>query len=111
MDASKDRERNKLEKIYARSHDIVEREIEGELIIVPLTSGIGDLEDELFSLNPVGRDVWTRIDGKRRVSQIVKELEKGYQVKREKLTMDVLGFLEELAKRKLIVEEAPCQVI
>ncbi|MBA7661298.1 PqqA binding protein [subsurface metagenome] len=101
---------DKLEIIYARSHDLVEREIEGELIIVPLTSGIGDLEDELFSLNGVGRDVWARIDGKRRVSQIVRELEKIYQLEREKITADVLGFLAELRKRKLIVEESPCQV-
>jgi len=101
---------DKLGIIYVRSHDLVEREIEGELIIVPLTSGIGDLEDELFSLNEIGRDVWARIDGKRRVSQIVKELEKIYEVEREKITADVLGFLAELAKRKLIVEESPCQV-
>ena len=101
---------DKLARIYAKSQDLVEREIEGELIIVPLTSGIGDLEDELFSLNEVGRDVWARIDGKRRVSQIVKELEKIYQVEREKIAADVLGFLAELAKRKLIVEESPCQV-
>jgi len=101
---------DKLERIYAKSRDLVEREIEGEIIIVPLTSGIGDLEDELFSLNQVGRDVWARIDGKRCVSEIVKELEKIYKVGRENLTTDVLGFLEELEKRKLIVEEAPCQV-
>jgi len=101
---------DKLEIIYARSQELVEREIEGELIIVPLTSGIGDLEDELFSLNGVGRDVWARIDGRRRVSQIVKELEAIYDIERKELTIDVLGFLEELAKRKLIVEESPCQI-
>ncbi len=101
---------DKLARIYAKSQDLVEREIEGELIIVPLTSGIGDLEDELFSLNEIGRDVWARIDGKRRVSQIVKELEKIYDIEREKITADVLGFLAELAKRKLIEEESPCQV-
>ncbi len=101
---------DKLEIIYAKSQDLVEREIEGELIIVPLTSGIGDLEDELFSLNEIGRDVWARIDGERRVSQIVKELERIYLVEREKISADVLGFLAELAKRKLIVEESPCQV-
>jgi len=99
-----------LTRIYARSQDLVEREIEGELIIVPLTSGIGDLEDELFSLNEIGRDVWTRIDGKKPVSQIVKELEKIYRAEREKIAADVLGFLAELRKRKLIVEESPCQV-
>jgi len=102
---------DKLEIIYTKSQDLVEREIEGELIIVPLTSGIGDLEDELFSLNEIGRDVWARIDGKRRVSQIVKELEVIYDIERKKIIADVLGFLAELAKRKLIVEESPCQVI
>ena len=101
---------DKLERIYAKSRDLVEREIEGEIIIVPLTSGIGDLEDELFSLNKVGKDVWARIDGKKPVRNIVEELLELYQGDREKLTTDVLGFLDELEKRKLIVEEASCQV-
>jgi len=101
---------DKLERIYGKSQDLVEREIEGEIIIVPLTSGIGDLEDELFSLNRVGKDIWARIDGKKRLFEIVEELEKTYKVDREKLTTDILGFLEELEKRKLVVEEVGCQV-
>jgi len=101
---------DKLERIYGKSQDLVEREIEGEIIIVPLTSGIGDLEDELFSLNKGGKDGWVRIDGKKPVRNIVEELLELYEGGREKLTTDVLGFLEELEKRKLIVEEAPCQV-
>jgi len=36
--------------IYLPSEKIVAREIEGELIIVPLVSGVGDMEDELFTL-------------------------------------------------------------
>ena len=40
---------------YKASEEVVAREIEGELIIVPLTSGIGDMEDELFTLNETGR--------------------------------------------------------
>ena len=34
---------HKLETIYAKSRDLVEREIEGEIIVVPLTSGIGEI--------------------------------------------------------------------
>ena len=34
--------------VCAVSQDVVAREIEGELIIVPLAAGIGDLEDELL---------------------------------------------------------------
>jgi len=39
------------DSVYAVSDDVVAREIEGEIIIVPLVAGIGDLEDELFTLN------------------------------------------------------------
>ena len=38
------------------SEDVVAREIEGEFIIVPLAAGIGDMEDELYSLNESGVD-------------------------------------------------------
>ena len=37
----------RMEAVYAPSEDVVAREIEGELIIVPLVAGIGDMEDEL----------------------------------------------------------------
>jgi hypothetical protein len=37
-----------LDAAYVPSEDVVAREIEGELIIVPLAAGIGDMEDELF---------------------------------------------------------------
>ena len=48
---------NDLEKIYSPSEDIVAREIEGELIIVPLVAGIGDMEDELFTMNDTGKAI------------------------------------------------------
>ena len=40
-----------LHASYSPSEYIVARKIEGELIIVPLVSGIGDMEDELYTLN------------------------------------------------------------
>ena len=94
---------DKLERIYAKSQDSVEREIEGEIIIVPLTSGIGDLEDELFSLNEVGRDVWARIDGKKPVRAIVQELFEVYEADWERLTMDVLLSWRNLRRKKLLL--------
>ena len=100
---------DKLERVYAKSRDLVEREIEGEIIIVPLTSGIGDLEAELFSLNEVGKDIWNRIGGKKPLRAVVEELLEVYQGDPERLTTDVLGFLEELERRKLIVEEVGCR--
>ena len=38
-----------LNAAYVPSEDVVAREIEGEIIIVPLTAGIGDMEEDLYS--------------------------------------------------------------
>jgi hypothetical protein len=55
----------KMDAVCAPSEDIVYREIEGEVILVPLVAGIGDAEDELYTLNATGRAVWERLDGVR----------------------------------------------
>ena len=93
-----------LPKIYSKSKDILELEVEGRIIIIPITSGMVDLENVLTtSLNEMGRDIWLRIDGRRNVLDIVGELESIYEVNTDKLTEDVLVFLDELAKRKFIL--------
>ena len=56
---------------YKASEEVVAREIEGELMIVPLTSGIGDMEDELFTLNETGRAIWSKLDGNKTLKAIV----------------------------------------
>ncbi|MCX6571628.1 MAG: PqqD family protein [Candidatus Aminicenantes bacterium] len=86
-----------LGKVYAPSEDIVVREIEGEVVIVPLVSGIGDMEDELFTLNETGRDIWNKIDGSRTVAAVVRELAEEYDAP--------AGLLEELLVRKMVVEK------
>jgi hypothetical protein len=58
---------------YVPSDDVVVREIEGELIIVPLVSGIGNIEDELFTLNETGRAIWERLDGKKSLKDLAKD--------------------------------------
>ena len=91
------------ESILARSEDIVPREIEGELIIVPIASGIGDMEDELYTLNETGRSIWERIDGKRSIRDIAADLSVEYSAPLDIITRDVLGLAGELVKRKILV--------
>jgi hypothetical protein len=91
------------ESIVARSDDIVSREIEGELIIVPIASGIGDMEDELYTLNETGRSIWGRIDGKHSLKYIADDLAIEYSAPLDIITRDVLGLAEELVKRKILV--------
>lgn len=94
------------EKFYIPSDNIVAREIEGELVIVPLVSGIGDMEDELFTLNETGRAIWKYFDGKNNLSNIVNELTKEYDANKEEIEKDVLGLTEELLRRGMIAEIA-----
>jgi hypothetical protein len=96
----------KLDSVYAPSENIVARKIEGELIIVPLVAGIGDLEDELFSLNETGKAIWDRLDGKKRLKDILSELSAEFDAPTGEIEKDLIGLVDELSRRKLLVEVA-----
>jgi hypothetical protein len=88
--------------VYTPSENVVAREIEGELILVPLINGIGDLEDELFSFNETGKAIWGELNGKNSVVQIIQILEKEFEGTPKQIKNDVLGFLNELLKHKML---------
>jgi hypothetical protein len=92
-----------LDSIYAPSEDVVVRLIEGELIIVPLVSGIGDFEDELFTLNETGKAIWDHLDGKKTLREVVNILSREYVDPAGEIETDVLGLLEELQRRSMVV--------
>ena len=93
-----------LDVFYAPSDDVVAREIEGELIIVPLVAGIGDLEDELFTLNETGKAIWDQLDGKRNLGEVITSLAQTYEALPGEIEADVLGLVEELVRRRMLVE-------
>jgi hypothetical protein len=93
-----------LNGIYAPSDDIVAREIEGELIIVPLVSGIGDMEDELYTMNETGKIIWDQLNGKQSLREIVHRLSPNYESTESEIEKDIIGLVTELLKRKLITE-------
>jgi hypothetical protein len=92
-----------MDACYAPSTDIVTREIEGELIIVPITAGVGDMDDQLFSVNESGKIIWDKLDGKTRLSLIVQSLADRYSTSSEEMEKDVRGFVGELLRRKMII--------
>jgi len=89
---------------YAPSEDVVAREIVGELVLVPLASGVGDLEDALYSLNETGRAVWDRLDGQTSLHGIATELSEEYEAPIEEIEADVMGLVQELFRRNLLIE-------
>lgn len=96
--------RKPLDTVYAPSEDVVAREIEGELIIVPLVAGIGDLEDELFTLNETGKAIWKLLDGRRTLGEVILALSEAYAAQPGEIEADVLGLVDELARRRMLVE-------
>lgn len=93
-----------LNSVYSPSEDIVAREVAGEFVIVPITSGIGDLEDEIFSLNETGRAIWDKLDGKRSLKDVTDSLSSEFEDSAKEIEKDVLGLAEELLKRRMLIE-------
>ncbi len=94
----------RLDAVYAPSEDIVARSIEGEIIIVPLVAGIGDLEDELYTLNETGKAVWDRLDGKKKLKEVLAELSAEFDAPAGEIEKDLMGLVEELGRRKIVAE-------
>ncbi len=92
-----------LDGLYRPSEDIVARNIEGELIIVPLVSGIGDLEDELYTMNETGKAIWDRLDGNTRLRDVLSELLAEFEAPEGEIEKDLLGLVGELVRRKILV--------
>lgn len=93
-----------LNSIYAPSEDVVARDVHGEFIIIPITSGIGDSDDEIFSLNEFGRAIWDKLDSKTSLKEVVRALALQFEGDTTEIENDVLGLAEELLKRKMIVK-------
>ena len=93
-----------MSDVYEPSADVVAREIEGELIIVPIAAGVGDLEDELYTLNPTGRIIWAKLDGKKDLKAIAAELAVEHDSTSGEIERDVEGFVRELLVRRIVVK-------
>ncbi len=93
-----------LDAVYTPSENVVAREIEGEIIIVPLTAGIGDMEDELYTLNETGKAIWDKLNGRRRLDEVVDLLAGEYEGSSGEIREDVIGLVEELVKRGMLDE-------
>jgi len=92
-----------LNQVYVVSEDVVVREIEGELIIVPIAAGIGDMEAELYTTNEIGKIILYKFDGKQSLADIAEDLSVEFAAPLAEIERDVLGFVTELAKRKMLI--------
>jgi hypothetical protein len=90
--------------VFILSEDVIVRDIEGEIIIVPLTSDIGDMEDVIYTLNKTGRAILEKLDSQKSLLEVIKELQTEFEATSEEIEVDTLGLIVELYKRHIIVE-------
>ena len=91
-----------LTTICAPSDGVVAREIESDIVIVPLVAGIGDADDELYTLNPTGQAIWKKLDGRRTLKEVAATLAGEFNAPLPEIENDVLGFASEMVRRGIL---------
>ena len=90
---------------FERNPDVVSRRIEGELIIVPIRSGVGDL-NSLYTLNPVGSVLWEFMTESHTVPEMVERVCDEFEVTTAQAQGDIETFLDSLLAEQLIQKVA-----
>lgn len=84
--------------------DIVFHDLDGEVVLLNLKSGV------YFGLDPVGSRVWGLIDGRRTADDIVAALTTEYDVDTSTCTADVASLLAALRHNGLVdLDGAPAR--
>ncbi len=88
----------RLEGRLSKNSMIPWRLIEDEAILIDRDEG------EVVRLNPVGAEIWSAIDGKRTVNEIVEHICGTFDVSPRKANRDVHRFINQLLRHELIHE-------
>ena len=86
---------------FIRNREVVARQIEGELIIVPIRRGVGDL-NSLYTLNPVGSVLWDFMTESHTVDEMVSRVCEEFEVTTNDAQKDIEVFLNSLMEEKLV---------
>ncbi len=84
------------------SEEVAAREIEGEVILVPLFSDSGDADEEFYALNDTARAIWLKLDGRRTLSQVASLVADEFDVPASTLRADIMEFIGEMTARRLL---------
>ncbi len=90
-----------MEKVFKKNNDIVSREIDNEMILMPIYKTNKDI-NEMYTLNESAAEMWDLMDGKRTLSQITDRLCEKYDVSRETVDADLQEFVKDMKGIKAI---------
>ena len=88
-------------RCFQKDKNLVTRIVAGETIIVPVRSGVSDLE-HIYVLNELGSRIWDLLDQQIPISQIVDAICSDYEVSAEQAARDIDEILHNLETAALI---------
>ncbi len=88
---------------YRKRNDIVTRKVAGEVLLVPVSGKMADLQ-HVFTLNAVGELLWDLLDGRHRTADLQAAVLSKFAVDEATASQDVQEFLAALAKQGLVEE-------
>jgi len=84
-----------LQKIYKMKSKFVVRGVGNELILVPLTGNVAQM-NELFTMNETGRFIWENISEKTTVEDIENLMTEAFSIDRDTAKIDIENFIKKL---------------
>jgi coenzyme PQQ synthesis protein D (PqqD) len=87
-----------LDRRFVKQNEIPWRVVEGEAVL------IDERERELIRLNVVGTAIWTAIDGRRTVREIIASVRDMFEVSEKRAARDVRRFMKRLLRYELLEE-------
>lgn len=92
------------EQYISRAENIGWRIIDGEAVIILMGEGLLSKTDDskIITLSDVGTKLWEKLEGKRKVSEVIKELTDILDVDYEENKEDLLDYIDKLIKEELI---------
>ena len=85
------------QSVIIKNKSILENEIDGEKIMLNIDNG------EYYGLDKIASRIWELADNKISIENMIRQLLEEYEIDYETCKNDVLEFLDELIKKKLIV--------
>jgi hypothetical protein len=86
-----------LKKIFKQKSNFATRNINGELVLVPLKNNIADMT-EMFVLNELGDFIWNNIDGINDENKIIKLITENFDIDENTARTDFNEFIKKIEK-------------
>lgn len=87
-----------LERRLVKQAEIPWSVVEGEAVLIDHREG------ELIRLGPVGTAIWTALDGRRTVREVIAQIRESFDVSERQAARDVRRFMKQLLRSELVDE-------